>query len=454
MKIQYGATELDINPAASPTITFEHTEGDNEPNIIKEVWDIEGTIKNQGWSNLIAEWNTIVAVLRVPAQDFKLKTRAGATVYELKAIDCINGPTCKDISVTEKREAFLVTNIKFRLTIEATYQNPSASPVDFVRRRLNLSYNFDSLGFLEMAERGEAESKSAITKPPDPFLSPQEEAFTQESRFDLSESRLKCTYSYTFRERKVQLPEELRDLIGEFSLSIEETNSEDFLYKTIRVAGRCRIRQEPTDKNVWDQSNLLIKTPAVRPPAGEVAENFIPVNDLESIGGGTKVAQLVEWIENNLVGEGVKIRSKSITADVFDQSVSFAFDLLKEAYGNLASFDYSISIRESAVRISEVNIFAYKPVLQRLGWTSMEIIERGSVVVFGGRPVHPEPVWLDRCTSRIVEYPKPSYVPGQELLECPMTFSFTYKDVDFDLGDLSQIVNNRVERYGLPQLGL
>lgn len=449
MKIKYGSSTFNIHPAFSPTVNFKPTSGDNEAATIEEVWDIEGSFKADGWSALMAEWDDLVEALRVPAQDFYILTDADATVYSLKAEDCLNGPTATVVNVTDKRSAYLVTNIKFSLSVKAEYINPDAPYPNQIRGKIDFSFKFDSLGFLTITERGTAKG-GTITTPPDPWLSPTPAAFSLDSDFSLSKDRTECDYTYNWQERKVGLPPGIKDQVGEFSLSIAEVNTEDFLYNTVRVTGNCRLKRNKTASEPWNKGTILVQNPdnylsASRPIAGD----FIPVEGLDTIPSGSVVGQVRDWIDNNLIGSGVKILSKEITVDAYDLNVSFNFELLKES-GGLAKYTYSVSISEPVVKMVEVNVYGRGPVLQRTGYSATGITESGEIVMFGVMPRHMSPHWPEFCTSNKITYPKPTVDSKQQVTLQAMSFSFAYKKEDFTIKDVADMVLARVNNYSFP----
>lgn len=444
MKLKYGTTVFEIHPAFAPTITFKTKEGLNEAATIEEVWDIEGSFKRDGWQLLMQDWNDMVEKLRVPAQDFAILDESNNTVYELKAADCNKGPTCTITNVTEKRKAYLVTNIRFRLSITAEYDNPDA-PAD-IRGKVDINFQFDSLGFLTLTERGVAKG-SGITSPPSPWLSPSTHAFELDSQFELSQDRTECRYTYRWRERKVSLPPALRNLIGSFDLRVQERNADDFLYNTISVSGECRLKGNKDTQKIWAQSGIFVANPD---KSTKLPAKFIPVESIDDM-TGTAILEIKEWIENHLIGGGVKILSKSIDANIYDQRVSFQFQLLKDDVEGVASFDYSVSIQEPTVRTSVVGVFASAPVVQYLGYNPCQISEEGSVAFFSNRPPHPKPYWPEYCTSRRVDYPKGTSESEFGLALGPVRFSFTYQRDEFSVSDLWKMVLERIGYMGLPQ---
>lgn len=445
MKMKYGSATFEIHPSFAPTLNFKSREGDNEASTIEETWDIEGSLKKDGWSALITEWDALIEALRQPAQDFAILSDSDLTVFELKAEDCINGPTCQILEITEKHKGFMVTNMRFRLKVTAEYENPDA-PSD-LRGKVEFTFQFDSMGFMTITERGTTQGKN-INDPPQPWLSPSTQAFEFDSNFELAKDRTECKYTYRWQERKVALPPELYNLVSSFTLDIDEQNADDFLYNTIRVSGECILKRKTTAESIWNKSGILSSNPdryVRRPTAGD----FIPIEALDDLSPNLAIMQVKEWIENNLVGSGVKILSKEVTAKIYDQRVTFQFQLLKPA-GNLAKYDYTISIQEKAVRTSIVPIFASTPVIQKIGYTHGEITEHGEIVFFDGRPPHPQPYWPELCNSRQVEYPKPTVNSEKEISFGPVRFTFTYQKSEFRFLDVLTLAAQRTSDFKLP----
>lgn len=445
MKLKYGTTTFEIHPAFAPTVNYKSEEGGNEPATIEDVWDIEGSFRGDGWNALITQWENMMEKLRVPAQYFAILDEADSVVYELDPDDCISGPTCTIQNVTEKRRAFLVTNILFSISIRAEYKNPEIPDIADLRGKVRFSFRFDSLGFMTISERGTAKGTN-ITKPPKPWLSPSSTSFRLDSSFDLSKNKTECSYTYKWVERRVKLPAgEISDLVDEFSLSIDENPAEDNLYNTIRVSGDCRIKRTDTTKEIWNKTGLFAKHPGSKLYVAE-ASDFIPVETLEEISGD--IATVKEWIENHLIGSGVKILSKKFRVDAYRLRLSFDFQLIKPAL-KIARYDYSVSIKEKTVRTNVVPIYGKTPVIQYLSYSQSEITERGTVAYFDERPPHPAPFWPDYCTGRNVDYPKPTADVDIEGVIFPISFSFTYQKDEFGYSDLLDLVLERTG-YMLP----
>lgn len=445
MKLKYGSQTFEIHPSFAPSLNFKSREGDNEASTIEETWNIDGSFKKDGWSNLVTEWDAIIAALRVPAQDFAILDESDVTVFQLLAADCINGPTCHVLNVTEKHKGFMVTNIKFQLRITAEYVNPDA-PTD-LRGKIDFSFQFNSMGFMTITENGVAKGTN-ITTPPSPWLSPTTVSFEFDSRFDLSRDRTECKYMYKWKERKVALPPGLYNLVSSFSLNIDEQNADDFLYNIIRVSGDCQIKRKDTAESIWNKTGILSANPdsSVKRP---VAADFIPVESIDDLDRELALMQVKDWIDNNLIGKGVKILSKEINARIYEQRITFNFQILKPE-SVLAKYDYSVTIKENAVKTSIVPVFNRTPVVQRIGYTHSEITERGEVVFFDGRPPHPSPYWPEICTSPSVSYPKPVVGSDQEIALGSMRFSFTYQKSEFTFLDVLRLVSQRTSDFAIP----
>ena len=450
MKVKYGTTEFEIHPAFAPSVDFDAAGGDDQGSIVKETWDIEGSFSQEGWSNLITSWNNMVAVLRAPAQNFLILTDADETVYQLLAGSCTSGPTCKNVQVVEKRQGFLVSNIRFRLTIEAEYINPFTPTGHSGKRNVKFSFDYDSLGFLRMTETGEFVSKSTIDRPPNPTLVPDKASFILDSKFELSNNKRECTYTYTFTERKTTLPDgDIKELVGDFSLDISESSAEDFLHNEVRVSGSCKLRRKASNEEPWRKTGLLVNNPVSLQRSK--AASFIPVKSVEDI-SDVNIRKVIKWIENSLIGGSAKIIDKEISVNVFDLEIAFNYRLFKGS--DLVGFTYSISFVPSVVRMSEVNVFGFKPVIQKLGYTSMEISESGEITWYASRPQKPSPFWPDKCTSARIDYPKLSYGKDGYPISGAISFSFAYRDENFRSSDLIALAAKRTSEYRLPSLGI
>jgi hypothetical protein len=447
MKIRYGTAVFEIEPAFAPTVNFNAEEGDNEPSTIQEEWDIEGSFKDYGWQNLIDKWNDLVEDLQVPAQDFAILTDSDQVVYELKAEDCISGPTCTVVNVREKRRAFLVTNILFSLRIRAERENPDATPEDeMVRRSVDYSFRFDTLGYLRITENGEVKGQN-ITQPPKPILRPTKDVFALDSDYRISNDSTECRYSYTWTERKVALPPEIKQYIEDFNLEVTQANTQDFLYTRVTVTGSCSIKRYDTAVNTWEKGRIFVQNPDdyLR---RDIAGDYLPID--EGSGEGTILATVKDWIEENLIGGGPKIVRKETRTDIYNQRINFTFELVFEDSG-LASYEYSVSIQEQTINTSQVNIFGEPPVIQRLGYSATVISETGRIVNIGERPPHPGPYWPHLCTRNEVKYPKPAEVSQeQEIVLAEMSFNYSYLKRDFAIQDVTTLASARAAQFGIP----
>lgn len=446
MKMRYGSYEFPIMPAFAPTMSFETVEdpdtGDLVASTRTETWDIEGAFKGDETS-VVADWNALVAAISVPGLKSEVLNESSVVLMEIDPAECVTPPSVKILEVTQKREAFLVTNIRFRLRVEAVVAVGEIN--GYVSQQASFSLRYDNLGYLRATERGKVIAKEPLYAAPRPLIIAFSiRDFALESNLEYSSDRKTCNYTYTWTEFHRSLPEDMYDLIGDLSLDLSERSAPDFLYSESSLSGRVRLRKTntanaPTGFGFSQGGNVL--TFGVLPRG-----NILPLNKIDEI-KDPDIRRALKWITGGLIGRTAQITSQEITVDLWQREINFSMSYITSFTG-VVRFEYSVGIQERTKKIAEVPRYGRTPVMQHIGWSSSEISERGTFTTLKVRPPHPKPIYEVVCTSRSVDYPKPIYDKDHKTVFMPVSFSFSYRADEWTIRNLTRIVEARLQSIG------
>lgn len=434
-------------PSVAPNITFntirlpESNISNSVGEFSKEVtWDIEGKLKGDT-AAVKAAWDTLSAALVIPGGDFKILTDADVVVMQTLASDCIEPPCVTVHNVTEKREGFLVTNIQFTLQVRAVEATSSS-----VVKSATLNLSIDKFGFLKITEQGNAISKTPFTAAPDSFISLNSNDFVFEQQFNFSENRRSCFYTYTWDELRRRFPDEIKDLVADFSFQISEDSVGNFTSKNVQLSGSMTLKKfNAPDSNtpgfsISDGGSVVTQSYPLE------ISNVLPINSIDSI-EDSRIKAAVDWIKTGIMGSELTLRNHKIDIDLWTGTISFNFNYVRTtgsigAVENVVKFTYSISISGDVSKdISSVKRFGTTPVMQELGYPLSTITEQGEVITTSyPRQIHAVANYVFADDKKVTK------LEGDTGYKA--SFSFTYKNSDYTWQEVLDILRLRIQIFG------
>jgi hypothetical protein len=427
LTLKYGDYPFEPMPAIVCRIAYKPAgKGkDLKVSLAEVTWDIEGGLIGDGSIALDKKWDALSAALQLVGKPFVLKEDA-TEIYSLEASQCIEGPSFSSLEVLDGRAGYLATNIRYKATMMAIVKLETT-----VSSERSISYAIDPLGYLTISERGKATSPekfslSQTNIPNYSLLNLDPASFSKESSVELSADGTELSFSYTYKELMGSLPASLSDILAEFSLSASESWDDQFLYKTCKVSGTCKLKKGGFQPSIASSLPISSSTPA--------DPRFKPV---------------IDFLKKNLL-KGQKLTSEEITSSLWDGSITFSFGFVSHKVSKIAKFSYSISLKENAYEIAFLRRYGRLPVPQRRSITEAELSENGEFEFFGSRPPIPGPVGAlqDWRTSASISLPTPTYNKDGRIERAGVSFSFTYQKDYFTLGDLLSSCSARFKLFG------
>jgi len=327
----------------------------DDKKVWRENWEFEGLEPCSGNDDAKTRWENILAILHPETFDgFTIYKDIGGSLISFisrRDADCLVRPRIGAVSLPSSgADAAWATNIRYSFTVSALPRYSDLATGE-ARRNWRVEIQIDELGFMAITESGEVEYSEEPNHGPLPRMSPSKRRFESKGlRTTWSEGKRKCSYSYSWKERRFVLDEDM-DVVG---LQFSCNRSFAPFFKRFEIKISCGVPKAKGGAVRWSSELGKFKRSGGAVRVGMISSepDVTPTEFLDSLPPEAK--DVAVKIEEALVPSSAFDidRRASWDSESRNLSLDLSYSVLKSD-AKWVSLSFSLDLQESLPSVSE-----------------------------------------------------------------------------------------------------